>query len=116
MDIQKTENCVPDSTGIDRFDDRLHELEQNRREMREKLLYLRAEMDNFRKTADDEITRLRRNGEKALLRQLTPVSGLLDSAILAARSESNAGMAVGLEMISKQLSAVFQKFGKRRGS
>lgn len=110
MDTERKES-YPASHENDRFNDRLREIEQDERDMREELLYLQAELDNYRRTADREGAVLRRAGEQALLRQLVPVAGLLESAILTARQEENDPMAVGLEMISKQLSAVFQKFG-----
>lgn len=40
--------------AIDDYRDRHHELEQNERAVREKLLCLRAELENFRKAADRE--------------------------------------------------------------
>lgn len=54
---------------------------------------------------------MKRTGEEALLRQLIPVTGLLDSTIRVVRQEKSQGMAVGLEMIQKQIQALFQKFG-----
>lgn len=109
METERKESYAA-SRAINRFNDRLRELQQNERDMREELLYLQAELDNFRRMADRDSTALRRDGEQALLRQLVPVAGLLESAILTARQEENDPMAVGLEMISKQLSGVFQKF------
>lgn len=102
---------ITDAPAIDESEGGHHKLEQNEREVREKLLYLRAELENFRRAADRENAALRRAGEEALLRQLIPVAGLLSSAILVARQEKDEGMALGLEMISRQLQAVFQKFG-----
>lgn len=90
---------------------KLHELERTGSEAKDRLLYLRAEIDNFRKTADRETEELRRSGNAALLRRLLPVARMLDSAVRTARDEKNEPMAAGLEMISKQLSTVFEKFG-----
>jgi molecular chaperone GrpE (heat shock protein) len=79
--------------------------------MKERLLYLRAEVDNFRKAANREIEELRRNGNVALLRSLVPVSRMLDSINHLAQNEKNERMAEGLDIISKQLSRVFEIFG-----
>lgn len=99
------------TTEADNHVAKLRELEQTEHEIGEKLLYLWAELDNFRKMADGENAELRRTVNEALLQHLIPVAGLLDSAIRLARKENNDGMAVGLEMILKQFLALFQKYG-----
>jgi molecular chaperone GrpE (heat shock protein) len=57
---------------------KLRELERNASEAKGQLLYLRAEIDNFRKSADREIEELRWSGNAALLRRLLPIVHMLD--------------------------------------
>ncbi len=92
---------------------KLHERERSASEAKDRLLYLRADIDNFRKSADREIEELRQSGNAALLRRLHPIARMLGFAVRTALNEKNEPMAKGLEMISKQLCAVFEKFGMK---
>lgn len=94
----------------DKINARLHEMEEHRRGLEEELLYLRADVDNFRKAADRELEELRQAGNKELLGQMIPVVDLLRSAIHIAVRRGDEGMATGLEMIMKQLVGVFRRF------
>ncbi len=106
-------NMDEQNQAIDEIARRLHELEQNERHIKEQLLYLQADIENLRKRSERETAELRRTGNTALLRELIPVSRMLDRTICVAQQEQDEGMAIGLEMISRQLSAVFEKFGMR---
>ena len=78
----------------------------------ESFLRAAAELDNFRKRKEREVSDLRKYANQNLLRELLNVVDNLERAIGAPReSEGTDGLLEGVDMTLKELLKIFDKFG-----
>ncbi len=80
--------------------------------LEEKLLYLQAEFENFRKLKAREAQELVKYGNEKLLKELIPVVDNLDMALEhAAKSEDAKGIGEGIQLTLNQFLKVLEKEG-----
>ena len=91
-------------------DEQVAALILERDQLKDQLLRLRADFDNYRKRTARETERTRKMAAEDLIRDLLPVLDNLDRA-LAHASDPSEGLAQGVEMVFKQLSDVLAARG-----
>jgi molecular chaperone GrpE len=94
------------------FEDKLAAAEQQVQESHERFLRAAAELDNFRKRKEREISDLRKYANQALLRELLGVVDNLERALASARESGHPeSLMEGVEMTLKELLKIFDQFG-----
>lgn len=90
----------------------LEELRRENRELHDRLLRSRADIDNFRKRTEREKQDFYRYALADIMREILPVLDNFERA-LAARAQSAQDILVGVDLIYRQLSDVLGKAGLR---
>ncbi|MBI2213352.1 MAG: nucleotide exchange factor GrpE [Acidobacteria bacterium] len=90
----------------------VEELRRENKELRDRLLRSRADIDNFRKRTEREKQDFYRYALADIMRELLPVLDNFERA-LAASAQSAQDILVGVDLIYKQLSDVLGKAGLR---
>lgn len=83
---------------------------KERDELRDQLLRLRADFDNYRKRVAREEARLRRTAAESLVRDLLPVCDHLELALRHAEGTTD-GLFEGVEMVFRQFCEVLSRHG-----
>lgn len=78
--------------------------------LKDQLLRLRAEFDNFRKRTARENERFRAGANAALISDLLPVLDNLERA-LGFKEDTSGSLAEGMEMVRKQMIELFERSG-----
>lgn len=78
--------------------------------LKDQLLRLRAEFDNFRKRTARENERFRNSANAALIRDLLPVLDNLERA-LGYKDDTSGSLTEGMEMVRKQMLELFERTG-----
>ncbi len=94
------------------MDERLAEAERKATEHYDQWLRARAEMDNVRKRAQEDIAKAHKYAIESIATGLLPVRDSLE-ATLAAEGATLEALRSGVELTLKQLSGVFDKSGLR---
>lgn len=102
------EETSAEPVALEEFD--INALLTERDELKDLLLRSRAEFDNYRKRVARDNERMRKMAAEALLRGLLPVADNLERALEHAGDPSG-GFAQGVEMVLKQLQALFAENG-----
>ena len=92
--------------------DALAEKTQEAEELRQRLLRLQADFENFRRRTRQEKEELSRIITCSVTKELLPVLDNFERA-LAAPAQDAAGLLAGVEMVYRQLAGVLEKFGVR---
>jgi len=94
------------------LEEKLVAAEQQVQEGHERFLRVAAELDNFRKRKEREISDLRKFANQALLRELLGVVDNLERALASARESGHPeSLMEGVEMTLKELLKIFDQFG-----
>ncbi|RMG57507.1 MAG: nucleotide exchange factor GrpE [Deltaproteobacteria bacterium] len=94
------------------LEEKLERLERENEELRNRILYLHAEMDNFRKRTAKEKEQLITYGNENLLRELLPVLDHLELAISHGEGDEKVRQFLsGVEMTYNEFLNVLKKFG-----
>ncbi|SNR94584.1 molecular chaperone GrpE [Methylobacillus rhizosphaerae] len=107
--IDNTDAAAQDAATAGSVDDRIAELEAQLAEQQAAVLYAKAEGENIRRRAADDIDKARKFALEKFSNELLSVKDSLDAAL-------NVGSATlesyrdGVELTSKQLTSVFEKF------
>ena len=88
---------------------KLQELEARHAEVSDAYLRAKAEAENTRRRADDEIAKARKYAVEAFADSLLPVKDSLEAA-LAVSNVTAENLRSGVELTLKQLNSVFEKF------
>jgi molecular chaperone GrpE len=99
---------------ITELEERAQKLEQDKREIHDRLLRTAADFENYKKRAKREIEDGSREGRDNLVKELIPVIDNLERAIKHANAEDP--LAKGVTMVERQLLQVLEKFGVKRFS
>jgi molecular chaperone GrpE len=94
--------------------ERLDKLEQEKRELHDRLLRTAAEFDNFKKRTKKEMDEAATRGREQLLKELLPALDNLERALKHAPPGDP--LAVGVQQTEKQLLQALEKFGVVRFS
>ena len=94
------------------LEEKLVAAEQQVQESHERFLRAAAELDNFRKRKEREISDLRKYANQALLRELLGVVDNLERALVSARESGHPeALMEGVQMTLKELLKIFNQFG-----
>jgi molecular chaperone GrpE len=85
-------------------------LQQERDALQDQLLRARAEFDNYRRRVARENEQLRTTAAQALVRDLLPIVDNMERALSHVEDKTD-GLALGVEMIMKQLTGVLSARG-----
>jgi molecular chaperone GrpE len=80
-------------------------------DLRQSLLRVHADFDNYRKRTRQEMEDLRRFAARELLLELLPVADNFDRALDSFSSGNVEEIRAGVEMVRRQLSSVLEKYG-----
>ena len=105
---QAVDSAAPEQT----LDEKLEAAEQQARDNHERFLRAAAELDNFRKRKEREVSDLRKYANQALLRDLLGVVDNLERALASSRENSEPeSLTEGVDMTLKELLKIFDQFG-----
>lgn len=102
-------NDAAQASPADTNEARIAELEAALEEAKAQVLYVKAEGENIRRRASDDIDKARKFALEKFSGELLAVKDSLDAA-LAVESEEVASYKNGVELTAKQLLSVFEKF------
>lgn len=87
-------------------------LRAERDELKERMLRLAAETENYKKRSEREKAEFLKRANEALVRDLLPVLDNLERALASARDGSDAqGVAQGVDMVHQELKKVLERHG-----
>lgn len=110
-----TDNLTPDDLIDTSFgaagslDDRIGELERELAEAKAAVLYVKAEGENIRRRATDDIEKARKFALEKFSNELLAVKDSLDAAVIIEAADVQS-YKDGIQITIKQLSSVFEKF------
>ena len=106
-DVQ--DSAYQDSSSSDNGDMRISELESQLAEAKASVLYVKAEGENIRRRAMDDIEKARKFALEKFSNELLAVRDSLDAALLIEATDVQS-YKDGVQITAKQLSSVFEKF------
>ena len=105
---QQLETPIDEST-VQTPDDRIAELEAALEEAKASVLYTKAEGENIRRRANDDIDKARKFALEKFSGELLAVKDSLDAAVLIEAADVQS-YKDGIQITIKQLASVFEKF------
>lgn len=106
---ESTFEAVTETTEAQTSEDRIAELEAALEEAKASVLYVKAEGENIRRRAFDDIDKARKFALEKFSGELLAVKDSLDAALNVGNADVTS-YKNGVELTVKQLSAVFEKF------
>jgi molecular chaperone GrpE len=106
--------AAPAEPTLEQQIEQLEKLEQEKRELHDRLLRTAAEFENFKKRTKKEMDDAATRGREQLLRELLPAIDNLERALKHAPPGDP--LAVGVQQTEKQLLQALEKFGVTRFS
>ena len=100
---------IQDSGAAGSLDDRIAELENQLEEAKAAVLYVKADGENIRRRAMDDIEKARKFALEKFSSELLAVKDSLDAALLIESTDVQS-YKDGVQITAKQLGAVFDKF------
>ena len=104
-----TEEVLQDAGAAGSLDARIGELEAELAEAKASVLYVKAEGENIRRRAMDDIEKARKFALEKFSNELLSVKDSLDAALLIEATDVQS-YKDGVELTAKQLASVFDKF------
>ncbi|PPC94749.1 MAG: nucleotide exchange factor GrpE [Methylotenera sp.] len=105
----QNEQDLPENGAAGSLDARLGELETQLTEAKAAVLYVKAEGENIRRRATEDIEKARKFALEKFSNELLAVKDSLDAALLIEATDVQS-YKDGVELTAKQLSSVFDKF------
>lgn len=109
QETQNNEEIQSDSTSEQTADEKIAALEAALEEAKASILYIKAEGENIRRRAMDDIDKARKFALEKFSNELLAVKDSLDAALNVGNADVES-YKNGVELTVKQLSAVFEKF------
>jgi molecular chaperone GrpE len=107
---QREERCEEES--VESLKKRLKEKEEELKELQERLLYLQADFENFKKLKMKEKQEILRFGNEVLIKELLPILDNLEMALdHASKTEDVQGLREGIRLTLNEFLKVLQKSG-----
>ena len=106
---ESTFEAVTETTEAQTSEDRIAALEAALEEAKASVLYVKAEGENIRRRAFDDIDKARKFALEKFSNELLAVKDSLDAALNVGNTDVTS-YKNGVELTAKQLSAVFEKF------
>jgi molecular chaperone GrpE len=101
----------PDETEL--LKKRLEQAEEKSRELNDKYVRAHAELENFKKRTNREVSEFKKYAVEAIVKQLLPVFDNLERAVLSAESSGESEscqITQGIKMTLKEIERVFEQF------
>jgi molecular chaperone GrpE len=95
---------------------RIETLERERNDLKDRMLRLAADFDNFKKRSRKDLSEAQDRGREALLREILPVIDNLERALAHAEEKNGvdpAGFVEGIRLVHRQLVTALEKFEVR---
>ena len=108
-EIETAQDDLQDAGAAGSLDARIGELEAQLAEAKAAVLYIKAEGENIRRRATEDIDKARKFALEKFSSELLAVKDSLDAALLIEATEVQS-YKDGVELTAKQLSSVFDKF------
>ncbi|MFQ5649205.1 MAG: nucleotide exchange factor GrpE [bacterium] len=106
---------APQSAKMKKLQQQILQLQQERDELKDRLLRKAAEFDNFKKRTENQNVQLAATANADLIAQLLPVIDDLERSIASAgENEDFKGLLAGVELISRNFCKVLEKRGVKR--
>ncbi|NLV92085.1 MAG: nucleotide exchange factor GrpE [Firmicutes bacterium] len=83
--------------------EQIDRLQQESAALKDRLLRLQADFDNFRRRSREEVTRAGDQANERFFLELLPVVDNLERAVAAGEESQGSGMVAGVQMVLKQL-------------
>lgn len=100
------------SSRLNKLQNKVKELEKERDELKDHLLRKAAEFENYKRRTENEYSQLLINANAELFTELLPVFDDLERSISSAKDTKDFdGLLVGVELIWKNFSKLFEKYG-----
>ncbi|MDF1564554.1 MAG: nucleotide exchange factor GrpE [Deltaproteobacteria bacterium] len=96
--------------------ERLEQVEAEKKQLEERLLRARADLENYKKRAQREVEQERKFANEKLLKELFPVMDNMERAIDATENTTLEAYAQGLEMVEKSFMDALARFGVEKFS
>lgn len=109
QNLEIPEDDLQDAGAAGSLDARIGELESQLAEAKAAVLYVKAEGENIRRRATDDIDKARKFALEKFSNELLAVKDSLDAALLIEATEVQS-YKDGVELTAKQLASVFDKF------
>jgi molecular chaperone GrpE len=106
--LSPSEIPMPDDAPVMSLEDQLAEAEQKRVAMQDALLRAKAEMENVRRRAQEEVSKAHKFAVESFAESLLPVKDSLETT-LKLEAPSLESIREGVEMTLRQLTQVFEK-------
>jgi molecular chaperone GrpE len=103
-----TDNGAPQASPADDLNRRLAELEARHAEVSDAFLRAKAEVENTRRRAEDEVSKARKYAVEGFADSLVPVKDSLEAAI-AIQNATNEQLLEGVHATLRQLSAALER-------
>ena len=103
-----TDNGTPQAAPVDDLSRRLAELEARHAEVSDAFLRAKAEVENTRRRAEDEVSKARKYAVEGFADSLVPVKDSLEAAI-AIQNATNEQLLEGVHATLRQLSAALER-------
>ncbi|WP_020166492.1 MULTISPECIES: nucleotide exchange factor GrpE [Methylotenera] len=109
-DLDNSQSETPiEETSVQTAEERIAELEAALEEAKASVLYTKAEGENIRRRANDDIDKARKFALEKFSGELLAVKDSLDAAVLIEAADVQS-YKDGIQITIKQLAAVFEKF------
>ena len=108
-EIETAQDDLQDAGAAGSLDARIGELETQLAEAKAAVLYVKAEGENIRRRATEDIDKARKFALEKFSNELLAVKDSLDAALLIEATEVQS-YKDGVELTAKQLASVFDKF------
>lgn len=109
LDVETAQDDLQDAGAAGSLDARIGELEAQLAEAKAAVLYVKAEGENIRRRATEDIDKARKFALEKFSNELLAVKDSLDAALLIEAAEVQS-YKDGVELTAKQLASVFDKF------
>lgn len=109
LDNQQQVETPNEETGVQTTEERIAELEAALEEANANVLYTKAEGENIRRRANDDIDKARKFALEKFSGELLAVKDSLDAAVLIEAADVQS-YKDGIQITIKQLASVFEKF------
>ncbi len=110
--IDDQEEAAEESAAPATIEEKLEAAEKQAQENHERFLRAAAELDNFRKRKEREVSDLRKYANQSLLRELLGVVDNLERALASSGENGKSeGLVEGVDMTLTELLKIFDQFG-----
>jgi molecular chaperone GrpE len=108
---EKNDEKIEQEENAEAAPSKIQKEEQNYEELREQMLRLAAEFDNYKKKAKKDVEISEKLGKAALIKNLLPIVDEFELSMLALNDSKDNSISKGIEMLYSNLMNVLKKEG-----